>query len=333
VSLDLELVQSAARLEALEPEWQSLYRRDPAATPFQSPAWLIPWTRHLLGGGRLRVLALRHGADLAALAPLYLWGYGSKPEIVRVSFLGSGISDHLGMLAAPPFALAAARLVLDHLAESSGEWHVCDFQELSHGSPLLRTEMPPGLAARQAPCGVCPVLALPRAIDALFAGLEPKFRHNLQTARNRLRRAGAVEIVRAQSADCEFWLHELFLLRGRDPVSLQRFHKDAAARLAAAGDLRLYALRLNGRTLAVQYSFLRDGRLYYYLSGFDPAHARFSPGAVLLAETIRLAMEEGVSELDFLRRGENFKYQWGARDRTNRKLLVSPSAGLVRNVA
>ena len=44
---------------------------------------------------------MRQGGDLVALAPLFLWGYGSRPETIRVAFLGAGISDHLGMLAIP----------------------------------------------------------------------------------------------------------------------------------------------------------------------------------------------------------------------------------------
>lgn len=31
------------QLEQLAPEWMSLWETDPQATPFQNPAWLIPW--------------------------------------------------------------------------------------------------------------------------------------------------------------------------------------------------------------------------------------------------------------------------------------------------
>ena len=37
------LVEDEAGLEALAPEWWELWRRCPAATPFQSRAWLLPW--------------------------------------------------------------------------------------------------------------------------------------------------------------------------------------------------------------------------------------------------------------------------------------------------
>src|ERR1700748_1298256 len=104
VPLRVESLESLAALAAIEPEWRALCRRDPAATPFEGPDWLLPWTRRLWGGGKLRVLAVRDGGNLVALAPFFLWGYGGRPEIIRVSLLGSGITDHLGMPAAPDFA-------------------------------------------------------------------------------------------------------------------------------------------------------------------------------------------------------------------------------------
>ncbi len=339
----VETLSSLDALEAIEPEWRALWQRDRAATPFESPDWLLPWTRHLWGGGNLRVLAVRHGSELVALAPLFLWGYGSRPEVIRLSFLGSGITDHLGMLAAPGCELDAARLVLDRLFDMRDEWHVAELEELSPGSPLLHAALPAELLASQAPCGVCPVLALPRTAAELYAGLPPKFRKNLRQAETRLLRDGAGFLTAGLSDAAElmgalFRLHAARWRERREPGmlatdALQRFHLDAAARLARHGLLRLHAIRLNGEIIAVHYNLRRDQCIYYYLSGFDPAYARYSPGAALVAFAIRSAIEEGAAQFDFLRKREEFKYQWGARDRVNRKLLLAHSAAYARDVA
>ena len=44
--LSAEIVTNAARLTALQPDWWTLWDRSPAATPFQSPAWLLAWWRN-----------------------------------------------------------------------------------------------------------------------------------------------------------------------------------------------------------------------------------------------------------------------------------------------
>jgi CelD/BcsL family acetyltransferase involved in cellulose biosynthesis len=341
--LDVQAIDSLEGMKTIESEWREVWRRDAAATPFEGPDWLLPWTRWLWGGGKLRVLAIRNGREMVAVAPFFLWGYGGKPAIIRVSFLGAGITDHLGMAAAPGFELQAASAVYEHLAGMADEWQACDLQELRPGSPLLCAEAPAGLTLQEAPCGVCPVLSLPKSPEELLAALDAKFRRNLKVADSRLEREGAA-FERVAPGDCReamealIRLHEARWRERHEPGmlasgALQNFHLDAGPRLAAQGLVRLYTLRIGGEIIAVQYNLWRDGRVYAYLSGFEPAHQRSSPGAALLAFSIRCAIEEGATEFDFLRNREGFKYQWGARDRVNRKLIVQHSTARVRDVA
>jgi CelD/BcsL family acetyltransferase involved in cellulose biosynthesis len=291
----------------------------------------------------LRVLAVRDGGRLVALAPLFLWGFGGRPPLVRVSLLGAGISDHAGMVARPLYELPAARAVFDHLVETASDWHVCEWEELRPGSPLLRAEPPARLLVTQAPSSVCPFLPLQGSMDALLGGLSPKFRKNLRQAESRLRRMGA-EFVTASAENAGEFLAALFRLhaaRWREKSepgmlrgdAVRQFHLEAARRLMRQGLLRLNAIRLEGAIVAVQHNLWHRRRLSYYLSGFDPAHARYSPGAVLLGWSIRTAIAEGGVEVDFLRHREPYKYQWGARDRVNRRLLVAHSATYARDVA
>ena len=59
-----------------EAEWWDLWRRDPRATPFQSPAWAEACWRHLGGGERLDA-ELRDGDGLLVAAlPLFVWRDG-----------------------------------------------------------------------------------------------------------------------------------------------------------------------------------------------------------------------------------------------------------------
>src|SRR5689334_639647 len=190
VPLELQELSSQDELAAIEEEWRDLWRADTSATPFQSPDWLIPWTRWLWGGGRLRVMAVRDGARLTALAPLFQWGYGTRPEVVRMSFLGAGISDYLGFIAIPEAATVAARLVFRRIAATKSEWSICDLQEIHPDSALLRSEIPERLSASNSPCGVCPVLTPPRHADELLAERKPHFRRNLRTAEKALRACG-----------------------------------------------------------------------------------------------------------------------------------------------
>jgi len=39
----LEILRTTSELEWFRPEWEKLWSEDSNATPFQHPAWLLPW--------------------------------------------------------------------------------------------------------------------------------------------------------------------------------------------------------------------------------------------------------------------------------------------------
>ena len=100
---------------------------------------------------------------------------------------------------------------------------------------------------------------------------------------------------------------------------VQRFHRDAARRMLAAGALRLYATRLAGRVVAVFYGFALGGTTYYYLSGYDPELEKLSIGTLIVAHAMEEAVREGAAVFDFLRGAEEYKFAWGATERMNRR--------------
>ena len=104
---------------------------------------------------------------------------------------------------------------------------------------------------------------------------------------------------------------------------LRRFHVDFARAAIPAGLLRIYVLSAASAPAAAIYSLASGATLYCYLSAFDPAMAKLSPGAVLLAHVINHALASGMKEVDFLRDPEPYKYLWGARPRPSYKLSTS----------
>ena len=82
------------RLEAIEPVWWELWRRARMATPFQSPAWLIPWWRHFPPGELTTAAAWRDGR-LIGLAPFYREDGALGRRLLP---LGISVSDYLDVL-------------------------------------------------------------------------------------------------------------------------------------------------------------------------------------------------------------------------------------------
>src|SRR5689334_817449 len=91
-ALTVEELSDLPALDALAPEWWTLWRGATSATPFQSPGWLLAWWR-AFSPGEVVTLAVRdrESRALAGLAPLYVSGR-------TVRLIGVGVSDYLGLL-------------------------------------------------------------------------------------------------------------------------------------------------------------------------------------------------------------------------------------------
>jgi len=312
--ISTEILRGISQLEDIAEEWELLWRNDATSTPFQSPQWLIPWWRHF-GQGDLRVLAIRKQQKLRALLPFYL-------HENTLLMMGLGISDYLDVLSTngEETLLAVKQFLLD----TRHEWKVCDFQQLRSESLLLKLGMPPDFQSSVYPLEPCPVLAIPE--NALNLQFVPKnIRRNLHYYRQRLDKMGRVGFECATADSREHLLQAWIALhasrwhsRGGNGVlegdAIARFHAEASAGLLEAGVLRLYALKLNGEVIGAFMGFHHAARAYYYLGGFNPAFAAFSPGALLIGHALEQAVCAGARAFDFLRGCESYKYAWGAAD-------------------
>lgn len=318
------ILDTEAALQALAPEWDALWRRT-GSPPFQSTAWLLPWWG-AFGTGQPRVATLRVGGALVGLLPLYGLDEGAERKLLP---LGVGLTDYCDALidpAAPPDA--AALLLQAALARARDDGVTsCTLPELPPGAALLDAAAPGWreVALADTPC---PVLTLAH-------GIPPGMLRNVRQSRHRAERVGGWQAEAATAAEAPgLWQALVGLHRARwtalgesgvlaDPAVLA-FHDAAVPRLAAAGLLRMQVLRVGGQVAALYHTLAAPGRLLFYISAFDAAHAFASPGTLLLGHIVEQAAADGVAELHFLRGGEGYKYAWGAVDRMNRSRLLLP---------
>ena len=336
-------VRSAAGLAALEIEWQTLAAGCAAATVFQTWEWNAAWWKGFgKAGRRLRLVTFRDGdGTLVGLAPLMTSFWYATP-LRRLSFLGTGTSDYLDVLAAPGWEHLVAQSLYEYL-ENTGGWQIADFQQLRVGS-CLRGQFPPPesrLTVLDAPGEACPFLPLPPDWDTLLRGLGKKTRANVGYYDRALAKVYTVKIGPVtDEAELDGELTRLFALHARRwnqrwlpgvfaGKRVQAFHRDAARRLLRQNWLRLFSLRLDGETQASLYCFGYADRLCYYQGGFEPTLARLSLGTVLTARAMQAAIAEGREVFDFLRGDEPYKAKWTSHSHCNlRRIITRPGSVL-----
>lgn len=317
-------------LTALEPEWRALWTEDSAATPFQHPAWLLPWWKQFGPEGHLHTLVVRNAttSSLVALAPLYLY---REPDsgTRKLLFIGVGTTDILDGVWANSVA-GTAECLLGAL-ERDRSWNVAYLSQLRPRSPLVEAaESRQSARLSQAePCSTIDV-SLP---------LPPRIRANV----NRYGRRAEQQNVRCELAhtpeEALLSFEHLVRLHGQRWESrgesgvltderVLAHHRESIPLLLQAGLLRVFRLTAGDSVLGVLYgladaSHATERRLYLYLVGFDLSFADLSPGTLLLHHAWLHARENGFHKLDLLRGGENYKQLWGAHPEPTLALELS----------
>ena len=318
----LELLDGPA-LERAAADWADLWRRCPGATPFQSPEWLLPWARRY-APGRTGAAALRSGARLVGLAPVFAW---------RGAMLlaGTGPSDRGDWLLAEEARCLADRLLAALPSVPCGDFDRIDLRQLPPGSALCSAAAPAGWADERGADETC--LMAPLAGEHGLGAATKKCRANWRYAMRRIAREGGSvdQVPGPQTGAAMNELARLHGLRWRargepgvlaDPL-LDEFLRAAAPGLARSGLLRLYRLRFGQQTVAVLLVLAGREAHHYYIGGFDPGRAALGPSAALVGFAMARAAQAGAAAFDFLRGREPYKYRWGAEERpTCRRVLA-----------
>jgi CelD/BcsL family acetyltransferase involved in cellulose biosynthesis len=344
VSAAVELVASAVETAVADDfgpvrdEWRALNASARAGTMFLSPDWLEPWwdvfgvAEHATR--RLHIVSVREGRKLIGLLPLFSEEASvGGVRLRRLAFLGDGETgcDYLDVLAAP----GREREVLDRALEAilRLDWDLCDldglwresFTAISLAQRFPNQHAVHGVLRDGRVRFVCPHIPLQGTYAHYLEGLGR--RENLRRREKWIfRQPGTfIECARTPAEAAKAVEHFLKLHRmrwdsdgGSDGLCDDRheaFHRDAVARLATAGELRLYTLFCARHPVASVYGVVHGGKFNYYQSGYSPDWGCKSVGLVLLARTVSDAFAEGLAEFDFLRGSEGYKGEWARGER------------------
>ena len=271
------------------------------------------------------------------------------PDRKAVFFGASYHADYATVLARPADMPAVARAVADALAADAAPgdpdpdpWDVIDLRRLRCGDPAA-DELAAAFGTHSAADGwtvvrereeVCPILELAPGLDfeGYLGTLGKKDRHEVRRKVRRAADAGEVRLER--STDPLGDLDEFIDLHqkrwGEDGLfpatpggdQSRAFFRGLFEHCGQQGLIALHFLTVGGRRVAAGIWFDDGETLFFYNAGVDPEARDLSPGVVLVARSIQMALEAGRSRFDFLRGDESYKYGWGAQDVPIQRLLV-----------
>lgn len=305
---------------ALTDDWLALYHHvQPPAGPFVTPLFQASWWDVFDGAPDPHLLSVRDGAALIGVAPLARSGS-------VMAFLGDhNVSDYMDLLAALGREAEVVEAVLDHF-DTDGVQQA-DLRGLAESSATLRcipdAARRRGWTVQAETEAVCPTLPLAADWDSYVASLRGRYRREVRRKLRNLVDGGArVGLDVADEADgIMAGLPTLltFMSESREDKAaflteqMAAFFHTLVSRLAPAGMLRLFFLKLDGVRVAAVLCFVHNDHLLMYNSGYDPQYRNLAVGLASKVLCLRDAIARGMTAVNFLRGEEDYKFQLGGR--------------------
>src|SRR5262245_88594 len=343
-ALSVQKITDVVGFHALRAEWTELLETSPSDCIFLTWEWLSTWWKHLGGGRRLDLLAIRKDDELIGLAPLMaspMRPGRSIPCRVR-QFLGGGSvgSDYLDVIVKAGMEQEALGALAAELARDGVMVDLAQLNRRSAVASSLAERLErQGWHVSDQPGEVCPFIELAgHTWPSFLQSLGGRHRYNVKHRLDRLvnRRAMRWELVESEDRRREALATLVFLHRKRwserggstalDAANLVAFHEEFSRLALERGWLRLFVMHLEGNPVAALYGFRYRGTFCFYQTGFDPAHAREGVGQATVGLTIQHAIEEGCTEYDMLHGDEPYKFDWAGKVRELVRLQLYPGS-------
>jgi CelD/BcsL family acetyltransferase involved in cellulose biosynthesis len=262
--------------------------------------------------------------------------------------LGSGqvCTDHLSLLCRPDYVATVATTIADYLTANDDDWDRLELPAIDDGDDAMML-LAGELEARDAlvscqRAGNCWVVDLPETWDEYLASVSASHRRQLRKCYERQVESGRSQwhFVTNPSELDEAWkilvdLHQ----RRRSELGdagcfasreFHDFHREVAGKLLATGQLRMSWIELDGAPFTAEYHFSSPETVYTYQSGIDTNRLDESPGRLAYTLTLKCAIDEGFTHLDFLRGDERYKAHFRAVAKPTFDYHVFPNRRLAR---
>ncbi len=336
--MKIDIIRNTGSWAEMQQEWDELLQKSHLNLPFLTFAFQRAWWQHLGGGewqnAELHILTGRaEDGALLGIAPLFR--VQETDGRWTLYLIGSHeIADYLDVIAQPQDLDAFVQAVLAEL-KADDSWAQLALYNLLDESKSIESvqaaAQAAGLTVVEETLQPCPYIPLPESFDAYLESLDSKQAHEL---RRKMRKAArnvlpvSTELI-TQAEDLEQALDDFFGLMTQEEDKLKfltpamRAQMETIARAAFAGGwLELLFLKVGSQRAAAYMNFDYDNRIWGYNAGFSNAHARLSPGWLMMAEMMQRSIEAGKTVFDFMRGDEEYKYRFGAVNRYVKKLTI-----------
>lgn len=336
--LRVEVVRDVGGFPPLRDGWNALLKASRSFSAAQSYDYaLAAWRSIPDGEAELAIINIWRGERLICVWPLKVGRLGGLRVAMHLGigdeYAGPLILEDRYTRSAATLALRAALRLADTVEIYAAD-PKSEFIAVARAARNIKYRSrinSPAVAVGAAP-----------SFDEWLAGKSKSFRQGLAYERRRLAKLGGLETVTTSGDDGRQLVEWLFagkrqLLSGRGKTDSWVFRPQSEAllkRLLADGAAGVFgsALCLDGKIIAGSVCFRSSGAIEFFMTGFDPEYAAYSPGNLLIEDLARMAASEG-RDFDFRVTQDAYKMRWADTFAERETIIIAATArGAIRPV-
>jgi glycosyltransferase involved in cell wall biosynthesis/CelD/BcsL family acetyltransferase involved in cellulose biosynthesis len=344
LSVDTSVIKNEMEFRKIKKIWTYLVEKDDEATPFQTYSWNKAWWDTYGKKKQLFIVLLHRSSKPLALFPFMIVNEKFLNfTIKRVQFIGTGESDYLvPILNLKP--KSAWFYAITCLFKNNKNWHLIELQRIPftskafYGLKKFFSESNSfQITRKDKHCQACPIVKIDGEWNDFI--LKEKSKKTIKKINHKysllskcgtisfmfIREREAIENILKKIAEVE---HKSWKKNSETALFLSskdhEFMLKVCSEFAEKGKLRILGILLDNRLITYRIGYLFKNKFYSYSTSYDPDYKKFSPGILLLKDTIQSCFMNKVSEYDHGRGEEKFKMEWSnSMNKFNRTLIFN----------
>ncbi|MCA1031099.1 GNAT family N-acetyltransferase [Bacillus timonensis] len=331
--MNLYQITSITKLEEYREEWNKILRQNANNNPFIELDWVMSWWQFFGDDYFLQVEVLKDEDEILAFFPLMR---KKRRFVDEVFFIGYGQANYMDIVVLDEWRELAISYYLQHMnsTRTSVIYHLHGMLK-SAGTPdllekYLKKERFPFFQGST----ISPFINL-SAIADLKKYIKPRHsKHGLNRREKRLKTIGEVLYKRLDLNDIDF-IFTLHAKRWKDRIDTSGFSVGKTREFYTHLVKMNYSnfqtvvdtLSIEGQMIAFIYGFICGDRYVFYIHAHDDDYGIFSPGRIILKESIVACDEIGLTNFDLSIGYEPYKFDWNNNEDFVMK-LVFPTKSL-----
>ena len=329
--MDVELISRASVFFSLKDAWNEL------AGNFKSPLLRHEWCASNIAvfcspPDRLATFVVRSNGKIRAAAPLKIVHHSRVPRLESLSAYELG--EPSGFLYDSDEALT---VLVKAIFRSGYSLALHRFSVDGREMELMKDLVPRRALYSQGRGNSSYTVPLQPTWQSFEATISAGRRSDLRRYKRRAERFGDLqfEAVSPNRQALDRYLEEFFQVeasgwKGRSGSAIlmsplrMRFFTEYARTIAEQGMLRMYFLRIDGRTAAARFAVECGNRLWDLKMGYDESLGECSPGVLLTQETMRDAIDRGLEAHEFLGKAEAWERHWPCEQNDLTSIRIYP---------